>query len=103
MKTLLCRAGGSKSCSSLPIICKKSMACRSLVFGHAGDGNIHTNVMVDFKQPGAKRRSQAALDELFQSGAADGVARSPANMGSAWPSSRGGQKPFPKRRAKCTR
>jgi glycolate oxidase len=35
-------------------------------FGHAGDGNIHTNVMVDFNQPGAKRRSQAALDELFQ-------------------------------------
>jgi glycolate oxidase len=34
-------------------------------FGHAGDGNIHTNVMVDFNQPGAKRRSQAALDELF--------------------------------------
>ena len=35
-------------------------------FGHAGDGNIHTNVMVDFNQPGAKRRSEAALDELFQ-------------------------------------
>jgi glycolate oxidase len=35
-------------------------------FGHAGDGNIHTNVMVDFTQPGAKRRSEAALDELFQ-------------------------------------
>jgi len=34
-------------------------------FGHAGDGNIHTNVMVDFTQPGAKRRSEAALDELF--------------------------------------
>ncbi len=34
-------------------------------FGHAGDGNIHTNVMVDFTQPGAKQRSQAALDELF--------------------------------------
>jgi glycolate oxidase subunit GlcD len=39
-----------------------SVAC----FGHAGDGNIHTNVMVDFTQPGAKRRSEAALDELFQ-------------------------------------
>ncbi|HOX58564.1 MAG TPA: FAD-linked oxidase C-terminal domain-containing protein [Candidatus Paceibacterota bacterium] len=38
-----------------------SVAC----FGHAGDGNIHTNVMVDFNQPGAKRRSQAVLDELF--------------------------------------
>jgi glycolate oxidase len=34
-------------------------------FGHAGDGNIHTNVMVDFTQPEAKQRSGAALDELF--------------------------------------
>jgi glycolate oxidase subunit GlcD len=39
----------------LPIAC----------FGHAGDGNIHTNVMVDYTQPGAKRRANAALDELF--------------------------------------
>ena len=29
-------------------------------FGHAGDGNIHTNVMVDYTQPGAKRRAEAA-------------------------------------------
>lgn len=35
-------------------------------FGHAGDGNIHTNVMVDLKQPGAKRRSEACLDDLFR-------------------------------------
>jgi glycolate oxidase len=35
-------------------------------FGHAGDGNIHTNVMVDFNLPGAKQRSEAALDELFR-------------------------------------
>ncbi|HNQ72906.1 MAG TPA: FAD-linked oxidase C-terminal domain-containing protein [Verrucomicrobiota bacterium] len=35
-------------------------------FGHAGDGNIHTNLMVDFTQPGAKRRSAAALDALFK-------------------------------------
>jgi glycolate oxidase len=35
-------------------------------FGHAGDGNIHTNVMVDFNQPSAKKRSEAALDELFR-------------------------------------
>jgi glycolate oxidase len=34
-------------------------------FGHAGDGNIHTNVMVDLAQPGAKQKSDAALDELF--------------------------------------
>lgn len=34
-------------------------------FGHAGDGNIHTNVMVDYTKPGAKKRANAALDELF--------------------------------------
>lgn len=39
-----------------------SVAC----FGHAGDGNIHTNVMVDFNQPGARARSEAALDDLFR-------------------------------------
>ncbi len=35
-------------------------------FGHAGDGNIHVNLMVDFNQPGSKPRADAALDELFQ-------------------------------------
>jgi glycolate oxidase len=41
---------------------KLPIAC----FGHAGDGNIHVNVMVDYEKPGAKRRSEAALDELFK-------------------------------------
>lgn len=40
----------------LPIAC----------FGHAGDGNIHTNVMVDYTKPDANRRADAALDELFR-------------------------------------
>jgi glycolate oxidase len=35
-------------------------------FGHAGDGNIHTNVMVDFSQRNAKARSEKCLDELFR-------------------------------------
>jgi glycolate oxidase len=35
-------------------------------FGHAGDGNIHVNIMVDLKQPGVKKRSDAALDDLFR-------------------------------------
>jgi glycolate oxidase subunit GlcD len=41
---------------SMPIAC----------FGHAGDGNIHVNVMVDYKEPQANRRADAALDELFR-------------------------------------
>jgi glycolate oxidase len=40
----------------LPIAC----------FGHAGDGNIHVNVMVDSTQPAAVSRSHAALDDLFR-------------------------------------
>lgn len=35
-------------------------------FGHAGDGNIHTNLMVDFGQPGMREKAEAALDELFR-------------------------------------
>jgi glycolate oxidase len=34
-------------------------------FGHAGDGNIHVNVMVDRDDPAAEARSKQALDELF--------------------------------------
>ncbi len=40
----------------LPIAC----------FGHAGDGNIHVNVMVDRNDADAERRSEKALDDLFR-------------------------------------
>jgi len=40
---------------SIPVAC----------FGHAGDGNIHTNLMIDLNQPGSKARANRALDELF--------------------------------------
>jgi glycolate oxidase len=35
-------------------------------FGHAGDGNIHVNIMADMKLPGVKQRADRALDELFR-------------------------------------
>src|SRR5690606_17595769 len=35
-------------------------------FGHAGDGNIHVNIMADLEQPGARKRCDRALDELFK-------------------------------------
>jgi glycolate oxidase subunit GlcD len=35
-------------------------------FGHAGDGNIHFNVMVDYTQPQASERAEAALNDLFR-------------------------------------
>ncbi|HEX3797275.1 MAG TPA: FAD-linked oxidase C-terminal domain-containing protein [Verrucomicrobiae bacterium] len=45
---------------------QKKHGLRLACFGHAGDGNIHTNVMVDMTQPNAFERSQAALDDLFK-------------------------------------
>ena len=35
-------------------------------FGHAGDGNIHVNIMVDESSPDYESRRDAALDELFR-------------------------------------
>jgi glycolate oxidase subunit GlcD len=34
-------------------------------FGHAGDGNIHVNVMLDDKRKGHEKKRIVALDELF--------------------------------------
>ena len=35
-------------------------------FGHAGDGNIHVNIMADLTLPGVKARTDRALDALFK-------------------------------------
>ncbi|HZF01265.1 MAG TPA: FAD-linked oxidase C-terminal domain-containing protein [Methylomirabilota bacterium] len=41
---------------------KLPVAC----FGHAGDGNIHVNIMLDANDAAAGKRGEAALDELFR-------------------------------------
>jgi len=66
--------------SGLPIAC----------FGHAGDGNIHVNIMYDAKWPGVKERTRAALDQLFRQVLAwDGVITGEHGIGLAkkpwWP------------------
>ncbi len=49
-------ARGLEQRSGIPVAC----------FGHAGDGNIHTNLMVaDYADPATRERADAALDELF--------------------------------------
>jgi glycolate oxidase len=35
-------------------------------FGHAGDGNIHVNVMIDRRRPGEEERAHAAVKEIFE-------------------------------------
>ena len=35
-------------------------------FGHAGDGNIHVNVMVDLKESGMEEKVQQALGDIFR-------------------------------------
>jgi len=41
---------------------KLPIAC----FGHAGDGNIHVNIMLDANDSAAVKRGEAGLDELFR-------------------------------------
>ncbi|RLE21672.1 MAG: glycolate oxidase subunit GlcD [Acidobacteria bacterium] len=45
-----------RSESGLTIVC----------FGHAGDGNIHVNVMYDVKTPGIGEKVESALHQLFE-------------------------------------
>ncbi|AMV73677.1 FAD-linked oxidase C-terminal domain-containing protein [Desulfuromonas carbonis] len=35
-------------------------------FGHAGDGNIHVNVMIDKKVPGELEKAEQAIEEVFR-------------------------------------
>jgi len=35
-------------------------------FGHAGDGNIHVNIMVDLRENGMQEKVDKVLDEVFQ-------------------------------------
>jgi glycolate oxidase len=35
-------------------------------FGHAGDGNIHTSLMIDDKNPDEQRRAEVAIKEIFK-------------------------------------
>jgi glycolate oxidase len=59
-------------------------------FGHAGDGNIHVNIMVDTTQPAAQKHAHAALNDLFRQVLAwDGVITGEHGIGLAklpwWP------------------
>ena len=38
----------------------------AVIFGHAGDGNIHVNVMVDLKEEGMRATVDRVLDEIFR-------------------------------------
>lgn len=35
-------------------------------FGHAGDGNLHTSIMIDEKIPGEKEKADQAIEEIFK-------------------------------------
>lgn len=35
-------------------------------FGHAGDGNIHVNIMIDSKVPGEQEKADLAIEEVFK-------------------------------------
>jgi len=44
---------------------RKETGLTMVSFGHAGDGNIHFNIMLDKRKPGEWEKAQAAVEELF--------------------------------------
>jgi glycolate oxidase len=80
LKELFDFTGGLEKTFGFPVAC----------FGHAGDGNIHVNIMADFSKPGAEKKCEKALDALFrQVLALDGVITGEHGVGLAkkrwWP------------------
>ena len=55
LEELLTFTGKLQKKHNIPVAC----------FGHAGDGNIHVNVMLDDQIIGHEKRRMAVLDELF--------------------------------------
>ena len=48
---------------------KKIAGARNLKiinFGHAGDGNLHTSIMIDEKKEGEKKAAEEAIEEIFK-------------------------------------
>ena len=52
-------------------------------FGHAGDGNLHPTIVFDPDDGDARRRAEAAFDEIFRTRPRRSAARSPASTASA--------------------
>jgi len=57
-------------------------------FGHAGDGNIHVNIMIDKSVPGQEEKAHEAIKEVFQAALDLGGGPCPASTASGSPSSR---------------
>jgi glycolate oxidase len=45
---------------------RKSTGLTVVTFGHAGDGNIHFNIMLDKRDKEAFNKAEAAVEELFR-------------------------------------
>ena len=80
--TWSCRAAACRSCSRWSSDCARGYRLRIPCFGHAGDGNIHVNLMVDpddaDEMARARRRSASSSTASSRS-----RARSPASTASA--------------------
>jgi glycolate oxidase len=45
---------------------RKDTGCNIAVFGHAGDGNLHVNIMYDRNDPGECHRAETAVEKLMR-------------------------------------
>jgi glycolate oxidase len=53
-----------------------------VIFGHAGDGNLHPNILFDRRDPEQRARAEAMSEEIFDASLSLG-ARFPVSTASA--------------------
>ncbi len=84
--TSWCRAAACRSCSTWSPGSSPTSACAIASFGHAGDGNIHVNLMVDAATTPAGGAARSRPSASCSSGWWHSRARSAASTASASPS-----------------
>ena len=66
-RTCACRAARSSRCSRASTASRSETGIKTCVFGHAGDGNLHVNLLSndDPADPAVRKRMWAAAKQLF--------------------------------------
>ena len=67
-RTSSCRLGQSPRCCAASTPSAAGRRCSMATFGHAGDGNLHVNVLTDEndREPAVRTRIDEALGEIFR-------------------------------------
>ena len=103
-RTSACRARGSRTCSARSSGSRAKHDVRIGTFGHAGDGNLHPDLVFDRGDPQRGGDDRGGQDGPVPGRARRSAARSPASTASGWPGATGSRRSAaPTRSGSCAR